>query len=412
MFLILYDISIRFYAFLACLISPINKKAKSFIEGRKNWRLKYAHFKHIENSVWFHAASLGEYELSIPIIKKIKTEKPNLYVLVTFYSPSGFENRKSIGEVDFYGYIPFDYKTDMEEFVSVVKPKMVFFAKYDLWFHCLSALFAEKIPVILFSGTFRQNQLYFKSYAKPYLNKIKLINHFFVTDEESKKVLNENGISQVTVNGDSRFEKVFDNALNRFRMPEIEEFIDGDDCMVVGSSWNEDIELIAQLANQRKFPFKLIIAPHDISEQTLKFVEKSLNKETIRYSKLREGCASCAQVLLIDNIGLLSNLYQYAKIAYVGGAFKQGLHNILEPIAYRIPVFFGSKYEKYPEAHTAINKQIAFSVSTIKDFETIFYDLISDSSALQRISNDANQWLESNKEVNKSVVDFSVAYLE
>lgn len=409
MFVIFYDFLIGIYGTIVNLASLRNRKAKLFLEGRKNWKKKFQFLSQKNNVIWFHTASLGEYELSVPLIQQFKNEMPDSFVMVTFFSPSGYEHKKDIPEVGFYGYLPLDKKHVMGDLVDLVNPRLVLFAKYELWYHLIGALAAKKIPTVLFSGIFRENQIFFKPFAKKYLSQIQKIDHFFVIDESSKQTLYKYDIKNVTVNGDSRFEKVHQNKIKKFRIPEVEEFLDGDDCLVVGSSWPQDIELIAQLANNRKFPLKLIVAPHDVSENSLSKTEKSFTKEVIRFSKLREGCASCAQVLLIDNVGMLSNLYQYGMLAFVGGAFQQGLHNILEPIVFGLPVFFGPKIEKYPEAITASQQEIGFSVENISTFENIFYDLLNDEQKYSEISEKCKKWVDSNLTVNKQVVDFSVS---
>jgi len=411
MFVFFYNTFIRLYIFLAKLISPFNAKSKQFIICRKDWYKKYSFLRKKENIIWIHCASLGEYELSIPIIKRLKEKLPNAYILVSFFSPSGYIYKKEIQEVDFYAYIPFDLPVEMKKWVDLTNPKLVLFAKYELWYNCISTLVDKNIPIVVFSASFRENQIYFKTYAFPYLTKLKAINHYFVVDDQSAHVLNKHKIYNVTVNGDTRFEKVYSNFISFKKMPEIEEFLDGQACMILGSAWIQDVEFVSGIVNNRAFPLKVIVAPHDIQDQNISRIKKYFLREVVMYSKISKVCSSCADVLIIDCIGVLTNLYGYGKIAFVGGAFKQGLHNILEPLAFGLPVFFGPKFQKYPEALMAIKKGVGFSVNNTNDFQKKMEELIHNADYYAKVSEIAQKWIQENKNTSQKISNYCIQLL-
>ena len=347
---LVYRLSLLLYRLAAWAISPFNQKAKLAVQGRGNIlgeiekQLQNDHSKRI----WFHCASLGEFEQGRPIIEKFKFEFPEYKVVLTFFSPSGYEVRKNYEQADYVFYIPWDSPKNARVFVRLVKPKAAIFIKYEFWHFFIKELNRFKIPVISASSIFRNNQIYFKPYGRFYLKILKNINYFFVQNRASEILLRNHGISNVEIAGDTRFDRVAEIVKNKKDLPQVEKFKGDSKIMVVGSCWEEDINVLMSFMNESDLKF--IIAPHEINGNCQKMIQNDSMRKTILYSEL-DNLAGDEEILIVDNIGLLSSLYGYGEFAYVGGAFGAGLHNILEAATYGIPIFFGNKnYKKFNEA--------------------------------------------------------------
>ena len=376
---LLYHLGIHLYsALLFVLASFGHQKAKHWVNGRKNWRNRLQEkFKHIPSCVWFHCASLGEYELSVPLIESLKLQYPEKKILVTFFSPSGYEVKKNDALVFHIDYLPIDSAKNARVFIDTVKPETVLFAKYDYWYHYLRLLNAKKIPTYVFSATFRESQVFFKSYGSWYKHMLFQFTQLFVTNEASKKLLQQAGITNVEVTGDNRYDKVFSTATQNKVFPLIEKFKANSQLLIAGSSWPEDELILASLIHANIPSLKYVIAPHEISSNHLQHLEQKLTVKSIRYSQLDEQTKlDDICVIILDNIGMLSSLYKYGNISYVGGAFKQGLHNILEPISFGLPVIFGPQYKKYPEASDFIACGGAFSITDEASLKLIVKKLL------------------------------------
>lgn len=371
--MIFYNLGIWLLHIGVYIASLFNKKIQLFRKGREGLFQKLeANIQSKPGSyVWIHCASLGEFELALPLIVKIK-KQTSLKILVTFFSPSGYEIRKDSDKVDAVFYLPLDFKSNAKRFVDIVKPKFVIFSKYDFWINYINVLHEAKIPTFAISSYFYKGQIYFKSYGGFYRKALRKLSHYFVINSGSVSLLKSIDIDQVTQVGDNRFDKVMDTAKTAYENDYIDEFKEGERLLIVGSAWPEDIDMLKNLINQKTFWWKVIIAPHDISEKNLSYIHKAINKDIVRYSQAQDKCLHCHQVMLIDNVGMLSKLYRYAEVAYIGGAFKQGLHNILEPIAHGLPVICGPEIQKFPEALTAKQKGGLFNIANAKDFEETF----------------------------------------
>lgn len=344
----LYILIVKIYFFFIGIASLFNEKAKLFTIGRKNifQKIERDINKNGGTYVWFHCASLGEFEQGRPVIEGFKKVFPQVKVLLTFFSPSGYEVRKNYPFADLIYYLPADTSKNASRFLNIVNPVLAVFIKYEFWHFYIKELKSRNIPLLSVSSIFRSDQIFFKSYGTFYRNTLKLVNHFFVQNTASAELLNTIDIYQVTVSGDTRFDRVKEIAFTKKDLPIIEEFLRKSDSVVAGSTWKEDIEVLAPTA--KDFPnIKFIVAPHEIDEGTIKVLQNNF-PNSCRHSK---GVDMAKQVLIIDNIGLLSSLYQYGTYAYVGGAFGKGLHNILEAATYGVPVFFGNlNYKKFNEA--------------------------------------------------------------
>lgn len=319
---------------------------------------------------WIHCSSLGEFEQGRPIIERLRREFPDHKILLTFFSPSGYEVRKNYPGADYVFYLPFDTPNNARKWVEVTRPSLAIFVKYEFWLNYTEELRKNRIPLISASAIFREDQIFFKTIGGPFRKILRNFNHFFLQNQQSAKLLQSIGISNFTVAGDTRFDRVYEITSSKEQIQVAQQFKGDDKVMVAGSCWHEDIEVLAPFINET--PIKFIIAPHEITEPFLQEIEKAVVGKTVRFSKANdEAELESARVLLIDNVGMLSKLYRYGEFAFVGGAFGKGLHNILEAACYGIPVFFGNRsYQKFNEANELIMHGGAFEVADFSDLRT------------------------------------------
>lgn len=405
--LISIAISIVLVLYTICIIiaSILSKKARLWVKGR--WgqfdKLKKT-FKDNERPIWVHCASLGEYEQARPLIEKIKQDYPDISILVTFYSPSGYENRKNDPLPDHIFYLPQDTKNNSRRFLSIVQPRMAIFVKYEFWFNYIDQLDKRNIPFFYVCSIFRPNQYFFKIYGKWFAKQLRKCSFFFVQNEESKRLLGQIGIHQVEVCGDTRFDRVREIARQPYELDFVTQFKQNSKLIVAGSTWGPDEILLARLLHRIK-GYKLIVAPHEISrkEEVLRFFAPY---KTVCFSELdtlstvgSEGGDSILgnnDVLVLDTIGLLSKVYKYGDVAYVGGAFRTGLHNILEAAVFGIPVFFGPKYSKFNEAVILVQEKGAFSIKNSREMAEIIHQFESDPQYYEQTCNICRGYVEAN----------------
>lgn len=372
----LYNLAIFFLRALYRLAAIQNAKANLFINGRRDLfgKLSEALQGNKQPLIWMHCASLGEFEQGRPVLEALKKEFTTHKILVTFFSPSGYEARKTYTLADYIFYLPWDTPDNARRFIDTAKPVMALFVKYEFWYHYITELHRRNIPVLNVSGVFHSRQVFFKWYGAFFRKLLLKFNHFFVQNTASAEVLQRIGINQVTVAGDTRFDRVWQLLQVHEKFPVIEQFKGADKLMVVGSSWPEDLDVLLPFIHDQHRHTKFIIAPHEISEAGIRNIERHLTSKTLRYSAARHvPDPGEYQVLIIDNIGMLAQLYRYAEYAWVGGGYGKGLHNILEAAVYGIPVFFGNKnFHKFPEATDLINRGGAFAVSDYADLKAKF----------------------------------------
>ncbi|MBL3656483.1 3-deoxy-D-manno-octulosonic acid transferase [Fulvivirga sediminis] len=374
-----YRLFIFFYRVFISFAALFNKKAKLFSQGRKNLFQELSDdFKaHSGELAWFHCASLGEFEQGRPVIEAFKQEFPHFKILLTFFSPSGYEVRKDYALADYVYYLPLDTPKNARNLINITKPSIAIFVKYEYWYFYLKALKKNNIPILSVSSIFRKDQIYFKKHGSFYRHILKQVSHFFVQDYPSKELLNKISFSNVTVSGDTRFDRVVSIVNNKKEIPNIKEFKDKDQLMVIGSCWPEDFEVLVSFINE--FPIKFIIAPHEIEEKFMQRIEKDAIKKVIRFSKLTQATAKEHDILIIDNVGMLSKLYAYADYAYIGGAFGAGLHNILEAATFGLPIFFGNKnYTKFKEAVDLINLGGAVAIADNNQLRFQFHQFMDE----------------------------------
>ncbi len=368
---LLYTISIHLLRIGFLLAYPFHSKARLFVTGRFNiLKKKKKTFLSVnEKVVWVHCASLGEFEQGRPIIESIKKKHSHIKILLTFFSPSGYEVRKNYDQADFIFYLPWDTPAQAKEFVSLTKPVLAIFIKYEFWFHYTECLKKQPAKIISASCILRPNQIFFKNYGTIFRQLLQNFDYFFSQNSETKKLLNSIGIEHVEVAGDTRFDRVMEIISSGEEIAQAKRFKGSEKTFVIGSCWPEDMDVLAPFINENSELLKFIIAPHEISDSFIRDIEKSLQVKSCRYSEQKNNIEDYS-VLIIDNIGLLSRLYHYGEFAFVGGAFGKGLHNILEAACYGIPIFFGNKnYYKYQEAVDLIMRGGAFEVADYADLK-------------------------------------------
>ena len=397
----MYSLIIHLYAFFIELISPFHKKARLMRLGQ--WKTNGILREKIDRNakyIWFHASSLGEFEQGRPLIEKIKAEHPECKILLTFFSPSGYEVRKNYGGADVVCYLPFDTPYRVKKFLDLSKPVMAIFIKYEFWDNYLSELKRRNIPVYIVSAIFRKEQLFFKWYGGMYRKVLSYFTHIFVQDDASRELLSKYGVTNVSVFGDTRFDRVQDVYKNTKQIPMVELFVnnnrsDNQLTMVAGSSWQQDEEVYLNYFNEHP-ELKLIIAPHEIHKDHLMHIESMLKRPSIRLSEATEKDIKGKSCLIVDSFGLLSSIYRYGDLAYIGGGFGAGIHNVLEAAVYGIPVIFGPKYQKFKEARDLLQVGGAFSITDEKAFESKMEELSTYRDLLEAAGVAAGDFVKSN----------------
>ncbi len=365
--LLIYNLIVRIYSKLILLFSLFNNKAKLWIAGRKN-----VNFLYVKDSVWFHFASLGEFEQGRPVLEAYRAKHPESTIVITFFSPSGYEVRKNTPLADFVYYLPIDTKKNTVRFIETINPTIAIFTKYEYWYHYFNELNKRDIPVYVISGIFRPGQVFFKWYGSLNRKILSFVKHLFVQDAESVQLLKTIGINNATVSGDTRFDRVWQNAMTPKHLDVISRFKNHHPVFIGGSTWPRDEELIADLIDL--YPdWKFIIAPHEIGESKIQGILKLLpSDKSLRFSEIGDKDVSLYRVLVIDNIGMLSSLYQYGELAFIGGGFGVGIHNTLEAAAFGLPVIFGPNYERFKEARDLIALQLGFSIENEVELNAVF----------------------------------------
>lgn len=362
--LFLYNIITLLANQLLKLVALFSPKMKLFMDGRKSvFQTLADKIKPSDKTIWFHAASLGEYEQGLPVIEAIKQQFPSHKIVVTFFSPSGYEVRKNNTVSDVTVYLPLDTISNAKQFISLVHPEMAFFIKYEYWPNYLNELKKQQIKTYLISGILRENQAFFKWYGGFYRNALQTFDYFFVQNESSKTLLQSIGFNNVKVSGDTRFDRVVSILERDNSLDFIEQFKDDKTTIVIGSSWPKDESLLVNYINQSSDDVKFIIAPHNIKSEQIQELKNAITKKTLLFSEKDNVNLSDSNVFIIDTIGILTKIYSYADIAYVGGGFgNPGVHNILEPATFGVPVVIGPNYSHFAEATALVNMEGCISI--------------------------------------------------
>lgn len=387
--LLLYNLFIHAYFAVANLLARFDSKVKLFINGRKEtWPKLQAVSLKSEKRYWFHCASLGEFEQARPLIESLKKQDANSFIAVSFFSPSGYEIRKNYALANVVFYLPKDTRTNAELLISLLKPTQVFWIKYEFWYHILNALKAHTIPTYLVCANFREDQVFFQWYGAFFRKTCSFFTTIFTQNERSQKLLSEIGISAV-VAGDTRFDRVCEIAKQAKTIPEIEHFAQGKKLLIAGSTWNVDVELLANALDETFFSeYKLVIVPHDVSEKSVAFVEEKFSGKTTRFSLVASNTSAGynEQILILDTTGLLASAYRYGSIAYIGGGFGASVHNVLEAAVYGIPTIFGTNYKKSIEAIDLIRLNAAKSVHNTEELK-VALQLLQNSTSGETAKN-------------------------
>lgn len=391
---LLYSVGIFLYGLLLRILAPFHAKARLMVAGRKDW---YSRMKQTVDStqkhIWFHFASLGEFEQGRPVLEAVKNNYLHYKIIVTFYSPSGYEIRKNTNLADYVFYLPYDTAKNAQLFVDLIRPSFVIFTKYEYWYYYFEELHKRSIPLFLISAIFRPEQIFFQAYGTFFLKILSYVTYFFVQNEESVRLLKEFGIRHAGLAGDTRFDRVVDLPKNKKMIPEIAQFIGDNPTLVAGSTWPEDEQMLQELIQH--YPgYKLILAPHEIDGPHLEAILK-LWPTALQFSKMaayNNAILAESQILVIDNIGMLSSLYGYGQMAYIGGGFGSGIHNTLEAATYGIPVLFGPNFKKFQEAKDLIQHGAGFSVANSQGLRKVFADL-QDRSHCQEVGQAARQYV-------------------
>lgn len=405
----MYNVAISIFSFVFRLIAPFHKKVKLMIEGHaKTFEILEKQIDPNSKYVWFHVASLGEYEQALPMIEIIKRDKPTYKILLTFFSPSGYEVQKNNKIVDVVCYLPFDKKKNVKRFLDLAKPDIAIFVKYEFWYNFIHGLYLREIPVYLISAVFRPNQMFFKPWGNVFKKILHYYTQLFVQDNESKRLLKNKGLNNVTVMGDTRMDRVIKIKEDVLDLPNVDKLTttlkENEKVLIAGSTWPEDESLIINYFNKHAY-LKLIIAPHLIDEAHLKQIESKLKRPSIRYSQVADAKILDFDCLIIDNFGLLSSIYRYGKIAYIGGGFGAGIHNLPEAAVHGIPVIFGPNYKKFLEARELIKNGGGFTITNETDLNKILKNFVTSPEDLEIAGEKAAEYIYKSAGATQKIVD-------
>lgn len=391
----LYNFGIFCYKHLVASVSHRNPKAGKLTKGQKEI------FPYLEKTldknggyIWIHASSLGEFEQGRPLIETIRRTYPERKILLTFFSPSGYEVRKNYNQVDAVCYLPFDLPGNVRQFLDLVKPQSAIFIKYEFWANYLTELKKRDIPTYIISAIFRPKQIFFRFYGGYFRKMLHCFTRLYVQDENSRKLLDSIGVRNVSVVGDTRFDRVVEISNSTDPNPLLEKFVGEKFVWVGGSTWPKDEEIILDYFNRHPEQ-KLILAPHEIHEEHLQSIIARLKRPYLRYTQATEANVADADCLIIDCFGLLSSLYRYGQLAYIGGGFGVGIHNIAEAAVYSIPVIFGPNYHRFKEAINLIDNGGAFPIHDAASFESTIENFISNREALEQAGKSAGDYIKS-----------------
>jgi len=408
--LFLYNVLLLLLSPLVSIAALFSPKIKLFVAGRKTvFATLAAAIEAEDQTIWFHAASLGEFEQGLPVMEQIKLRYPGHKIVLSFFSPSGFEVRKNNTVADVTVYLPIDTKANAQKFLQLVHPELVFFIKYEYWPNYLQALKKAGIATYLISGIFRENQAFFKWYGGFYREALKTFAYFFVQNEGSKRLLQSIGHHHVAVSGDTRFDRVVQILERDNRLDFMAAFKNEQRMIVIGSSWPKDEALLAQYINQSASDIKFVIAPHNIKAEQLQALQQSIFRKTVLYSEKEGKPLADFQVFIIDTIGILTKIYSYADLAYVGGGFGQpGVHNLLEPATFGIPIVLGPNYSHFAEATALVHLEGCISIKNLEELQDAFDQLLANADIRHEKGHICGTFVQ----MNKGATDIILKYLQ
>jgi 3-deoxy-D-manno-octulosonic-acid transferase len=412
--LFIYNLIVVLADFILKIVALFSKKIKLFVEGRKSvFKILSNKIKYYDKTIWFHAASLGEYEQGLPVMERMKSRFPNHLIVLTFFSPSGYEVRKNNSIADVTVYLPLDTQSNVEQFMKIVRPDMAFFIKYEYWPNYLNALQNREIPTYLISGIFREKQVFFKWYGGFYRKALEAFEHFFVQNSSSKELLLKLRKTNVTVSGDTRFDRVFAILNQNNQLDFIDKFKNNNLTVVVGSSWPKDETLLVNYINSSN-NVKFIIAPHNINKDQIADLKNQISKKTILFSSINFNDLDASKlvehdILIIDTIGILTKIYSCADIAYVGGGFgNPGVHNILEPATFGVPIIIGPNYSHFAEATALVKMNGCISITNQEELNETFDKLIQNSDVRFEKGHICSTFVEMNKNATEIIMNYII----
>lgn len=401
----IYDCFLGLYKLAAHVLSLRNAKAKNWVAAQRNWAEPLIQIKPSKTTVWMHCASLGEYEQGRPVLEALKAKNPQLQIVLSFFSPSGYNAIKNTSLADVICYLPLDSKKNAHAFLQKVKPNLVLWVKYEFWHYYLTAIKAGKIPALLISSKFRKGHFFFKRYGSFGLNMLQNFSHIFVQDENSLQLLEKANIQHASIGGDTRFDRVVAIANQFTPLPMVEKFCGDAQVVVAGSTWLEDDEELYHYTKANPH-IKFIIAPHEIDEVSIKEVLMVYANATL-YSDYVKNHQAKGNVLIINNIGMLSRLYYYADVTYIGGGLGgDGVHNVLEAAVYKKPIIHGTEYSKYKEACDLVDLGAAFPIEDALELESTINELLKDNALYEKASNAASNYVQQHQGASGKVVDY------
>ncbi len=395
---LVYNLGIFLYTLAVRLAALFNPKARLFVSGRKNWKQKLAgSMEHDRPYIWFHCASLGEFEQGRPVIEEVRQQFPKYRIALTFYSPSGYEIRKSYEGADLVSYLPMDTPGNVRFFLGTLRPEKAFFVKYEFWYNYIAEMQKRKIPAYIISAIFREKQIFFKKnpWGLWYRKMLFGFEHIFIQNEQSAGLLRKIGVEHFTVAGDTRFDRVATIARSAKTFENVQKFASKNPVVIAGSTWKPDEELLAAFINNSS-GVKFIIAPHEVHPSNINRIHQLLKKKAISFSKAADQRIDDFEVLIIDSIGILSSLYQYGNVAYIGGGFGVGIHNILEAATFELPIIFGPNFKKFKEAVELADQKGAFPIHDQESLNRVLSRLLSDQNHLISASGICKNYVEKN----------------
>lgn len=408
MSVLIYWLAIRGYAFAVRIASLFNPKAKLFVAGRRGLiaKIRYRLIDERRPRLWMHCASLGEFEQGRPVLESLRKQYPGHAIVLTFFSPSGYEAKKDYEGADYITYLPLDSYYNARAFIDIIKPQLCIFVKYELWYFYLTQISRRDIPLLLISATFRKEQPFFKWYGKLHRNMLQCFSHIFVQDKGSGQLLNRVGVEPVTVAGDTRFDRVAEVINHEREYTEANEFCKGYKIIVAGSTWKADDVFLEKLMQQLPAHWKLVLVPHEVHSARIQEIEKIFEGNVIKWSGWQSGYAS-ARVLLVDRIGLLLQLYRYADVAWVGGGFdKEGVHNVLEAAVYGVPVGFGPVFHKFIEARGLLAEKAAITTGSPATFARQILHWETDIYSYEQICHSAQNYVLAKIGAGRKILDY------
>ena len=373
-------------------------KIKLFVQGRSQvFSILKNKIQKENKTIWIHAASLGEFEQGLPVIEKLNATYPTYKILVTFFSPSGYEVRKDTDMADAVTYLPLDTRRNSKRFIETVNPVLAIFVKYEIWPNYLKELKEKQVPILLISAIFRKEQVFFKWYGGIMRKALQTFTHFFVQDENSVSLLKSIKLNNVTQSGDTRFDRVSEILEGDNNLSFIEQFKGNETCFVAGSTWPEDEEIIVKFINETQNHLKFVLAPHNIKTEHIQSLKKSISKKVILYTEIEQNDISSCEVIIINTVGLLTKIYSYADIAYVGGAFATGLHNTLEPAVFGIPIIIGPEYKGFNEAEKLVAENGILVTKDYDEFTSTLDNLLENPEFLKNTGIINSNFVKENK---------------